>query len=120
MTFTAAAKPDAAVEDFFATWKAPHPRPIAIPGKIIVEFGPAGNRGAIFCPEGPSNNAMVVYDGYERSDRNRSRGYDEGHLPCGTQVIYTGPDGTNIKYQGRTLTVLPRHKVELYVPEEEE
>lgn len=120
MTFTAAERPDQAFEDFVDNWTPPNPRPIALPGRIIVEFAPAGNRGAIFLPEGQRNNAMVVSDGYEPSERNVSRGHREGYLPCGTQVVYTGPEGTNITYQGRVLTVLPKAKVELYVPKEGE
>lgn len=120
MTFTAAARPDEAFEVFVDNWTPPSPRPIALPGKIIVEFCPAGNRGSIFCPEHQRNNAMVVSDGYEPSERNQTRGHREGHLPCGTQVVYTGPGGANIPYQGRVLTVLPKVKVELYVPEEGE
>jgi hypothetical protein len=116
MKFSDAAAPDTEVEEFFARWECPAPRPRALPGKIIVEFGPPGTRGTIFQPEkgSNSNNAMVVSDG------NETRASREGFLPAGTQVIYTGPAGTNFEYQGRTLTVLSRKLVELYVPEDDE
>lgn len=109
MKFTTLTKPDAEYEAWRAGWTPPHPRPRALPGKVIVEFGPFGTRGSIICPEEASNNAMVVSDGYE------GRYHPEGYLPCGTEIVYTGTEGESFRLQGRTFMVVPKPEIEMHV-----
>lgn len=110
--YTLSEKPDGAYETWRDTWKPPVPRPMALPGKLIVEFSPYGIRGTIWTPERASNNAMVVSDGYENG------GSREGFLPPGVEIGYTGTDGDFFKYHGRRLCVIPKEQVEMYFPRE--
>lgn len=98
-------------DDWKATWKPPTPRPMALPGKVIVEFSPHAHHGEIWTPERESNNAKVVFDGHEHPTRTSRYGY----LPCGTEIAYTGIDGTYFEYEGRRLCVIPKDDIELLV-----
>jgi len=112
MDYQQGSKPDEAYEKWKSNWIPPVPRPKAIPGFVIVEFAPFGNRGDLWRPEEASNNAMVVCDGYE------FRPHRFGYLPAGTEVIYTGTSGDNFEFQGRTLCRLPKAELEIMVENE--
>ncbi len=109
MDYSQGTRPDEAYEAWKANWKPPQVRPKALPGKVIVEFAPFGNRGDLWRPEQASNNAIVVCDGYE------FQAHREGYLPMGTEIIYTGTDGVGFAYEDRTLFVLPKKDVEMMV-----
>jgi len=113
LDYTLGTKPDGAYETWRDTWTPPLPRPVALPGKAIVEFSPFGTRGTLWTPERASNNAMVVSDGYE------GRPSREGFLPCGTEICYTGTEGTFFTYEGRRLCAVPKAEVEMYFPKED-
>jgi len=102
-------KPDTEYENWRDNWKPPLPLPIAIPGKVIVEFSPYGNSGSFWLPEEATNNAMIVYDGHMKSN------YREGYIPTGQEICYTGTQGTYFEYEGRRLCVVPKCEIELLV-----
>lgn len=110
--FTEAATPDCAYERFIAEWKPPQTPIIAMPNWAIIEFAPYGNRGRIFQPEDASNNAVVVSDGWV------NRYHAEGFLPQGTEVVYTGTQGTAFEREGRHFMRVPRAEIEMYIPKE--
>lgn len=112
MKFSQAVAPDSEYHDWKNKWTPPEPRPRAIPGYVIVEFSPFGTPGPIYRPEGASNNAFVVADGYE------GRPHREGYLPVGMEVAYTGTDGDNFTYQGRVLCRVKRDELEMFFPKE--
>lgn len=118
--FTAEAPaPDCAYEQFIANWQPPATPIHALPGWAIIEFAPFGNRGTIFQPEEASNNAMVVHDGYDPVAGRAHFGHCEGFLKAGTEVIYTGTQGTKIEWEGRKFMRVPKREIELYVPKKE-
>lgn len=100
-------------ENWRANWQPPLPRPMAMPGKLMVEFAPHAQHGALWTPEKESSNAMVVSDGHElRPGR-------EGYIPAGTEICYTGKEGTYFERDGRRLCVIPKAGVEMIIPREE-
>jgi hypothetical protein len=99
-----AAKP---YEDWKKNWQPPVPRPMAMPGKVMVEFAPHAHHGEIWTPEKESNNAMVVSDGNELKPSR------DGYIPAGTEVCYTGKTGTYFEHGGRRLCVIPKQDIEM-------
>ncbi len=106
-------KPSNAYEDWRKDWKPPLPLPVAILGKVIVEFSPFANEGQLWLPEQESNNAMVVHDGHSGGN------YRCGFIPTGQEICYTGTTGTYFEYGGRRLCVLRKADIELLVTDNE-
>lgn len=99
--------------DWKKNWAPPEPRPQAMPGKLFVEFSPHAHHGALWTPEKESSNAIVVSDGHElRPSR-------EGYIPAGTEICYTGSQGTYFEHKGRRLCSIPKDRVEMIIPAED-
>lgn len=90
-------------------WQPPIPRPMAMPGKLIVEFAPPAQHGALWTADAneESNNARVVSDG----DKDHGRFCKFGYLPVGSEIGYTEKEGTYFEHEGRRLCVIPKTKV---------
>ncbi len=102
-------KPESAYDEWRKDWKPPLPLPIAIPGKVIVEFSPFANTGRFWLPERETNNAKVVHDGHQGGN------YRCGHIPTGQEICYVGTSGTYFDYEGRRLCVIQKSEIELLV-----
>ncbi len=101
--------PDAPYEEWRENWQWEGPRPLALPGKLIVEFSPAANHGRFWTPERESFNAIVVSDGMG------GRPSRDGYIPFGQEIGYTGTEGTYFEFNGRRLCVINKAEVEMLV-----